>query len=211
MSLAKITMLAAVLGLSACATVDTATRNAPAGIAAQTPITVPAYVEPLNVTAVQVHVPDSLTVSEANSYYPNADIVWREDLLGNRHAQVQVIMQDAAERASAGHTDGRPVVLDLQMTRFHALTERTRYSIGGTHDIHYFYSLRDAETGARLTDPVHIEMEFKAFGGARALEAMSRGQTQKVRITDHVVAELDQLLRSTVIRPIDSNSLLAQN
>ncbi|WP_035259515.1 DUF6778 family protein [Actibacterium mucosum] len=212
MSLAKITMLAAVLGLSACASVDTATRNAPVGLqtATQAPAAVQSYAAPINITGVNVRVPQNLSVSEANSFLPKADIVWREDPFGNRHEQVQVIMQAAAERAAAGHTEGRPVIVDIQMTRFHALTERTRYTVGGTHDIHYYLSLVDAETGQRLTQPQAIEMEFKALGGARALEAMSRGQTQKVRITDHVVAKLDELFRTTPIPAQQRENLLAQ-
>ncbi|KAJ55639.1 hypothetical protein ACMU_13185 [Actibacterium mucosum KCTC 23349] len=205
-------MLAAVLGLSACASVDTATRNAPVGLqtATQAPAAVQSYAAPINITGVNVRVPQNLSVSEANSFLPKADIVWREDPFGNRHEQVQVIMQAAAERAAAGHTEGRPVIVDIQMTRFHALTERTRYTVGGTHDIHYYLSLVDAETGQRLTQPQAIEMEFKALGGARALEAMSRGQTQKVRITDHVVAKLDELFRTTPIPAQQRENLLAQ-
>jgi hypothetical protein len=35
--------------------------------------------------------------------------------------------------------------------RFHALTERARYTIGGQHEIEFVYSVRHAETGAILS------------------------------------------------------------
>ena len=35
-----------------------------------------------------VDIPPGLSVSEANAYYPFADIVWRGDPPGNRHAQI---------------------------------------------------------------------------------------------------------------------------
>lgn len=212
MSLRKLTMLAAVLGLSACASVDTATRNAPGaiGVAAQAPAAAPVIVEPLNVTSIKVRVPETLAVSEANTYLPKEPIVWREDPFGNRHEQVRVIVQAAADRAAANHVEGRGVVVDIMVSRFHALTERTRYSIGGTHDLHYFVTFFDAETGAQLSEPQYFERELKAFGGARALEAMSRGQTQKVRITDFLSADFDQVLRTSVLPTTPTDTLLSQ-
>ncbi|WP_372603551.1 DUF6778 family protein [Actibacterium sp.] len=182
--------LIAAAGLSACATVDTATRNAPA-VAPVTEMTAAigtrsAVQAPYAVQRVDVRVPETLKVSEANTFFPHADIVWREDPLGNRYAQVHDIVQGAADAAVAGATEGRPVILDLQLVRFHALTEKTRYTIGGTHDIHFFLTVFDAETGAEIEAPQLIQLEFEAYGGARALEAMSRGETQKLRISQHV-------------------------
>ena len=51
---------------------------------------------------VRVSVPKSLSVSEAKSLLPNADIVWREDPLGDRHAQVGKIVQNAVLRGAQG-------------------------------------------------------------------------------------------------------------
>ena len=58
---------------------------------------------PVTVARVEVRVPRSLKVSEANRYLPAGDIVWREDPPGDRHAQVQAIVQaqQAAVAASA--------------------------------------------------------------------------------------------------------------
>ena len=52
------------------------------------------------VTEITVIVPETLSVSEANSIKPRADIVWREDPLGNRHAQVQAVVQEAMDSPS---------------------------------------------------------------------------------------------------------------
>lgn len=199
--------LAAALGLSACASVDTATRNAALAppqveplAAAPAPLPVaetrPAANAALDVMRINVRVPRSLKVSEANTYRPIADIVWREDPLGDRYAQVAAIFQTAMEQGVQGFAPGRDVALDIQVTRFHAVTEKTRYTIGGVHDIHFFVTVLDAATGAPLTQPWLVETELKAYGGARAMEAMSRGETQKVRITAH----LAQVIRTELSR-----------
>ncbi|MCV2881544.1 DUF6778 family protein [Actibacterium sp. XHP0104] len=185
--------LIAALGLSACMSVDTASRDrllpAPQPAVSETPAGdyLHSLQFPYHVTRVDVRVPETLKVSEANSYKPIADIVWREDPFGNRYDQVQTIVQGAADQALANMTMGYPVTVDIQIARFHALTERTRYSVGGRHEISYFIAIYDANSGAVIEPPRLISLNFQAYGGARALEAMSRGETQKVRITSHMI------------------------
>lgn len=170
------------LGLSACASVETATRNAPLEAPALRPAALP-----LDVREVRVNVPRSLRVSEANRYLPGGDIVWREDAPGDRHAQVAVILNDAFERGVAGMSEGGvPVVLEVDLVRFHALSEKARYTIGGVHAIQFTYTLHDPETGAALTEPKFVKADFKALGGQKAITAERQGITQKVRITDHL-------------------------
>lgn len=183
MSLAKLTVaLLLGVGLSACAGVDTATRNAPL----DAPLLRPAAL-PLDVKEVRVRVPRELRVSEANRYLPGGDIVWREDPPGDRHAQVGAIVQEALERGVAGLPKGGvPVVLDVELSKFHALTEKARYTVGGVHAIQFTYTLRDAETGAMLTPPKFVKADFMALGGQAAISAERRGVTQKVRITGHL-------------------------
>jgi len=170
------------LGLSACASVETATRNAPLEAPAFKPAAVP-----LDVQEVQVRVPRSLKVSEANRYLPGGDIVWREDPPGDRHAQVAAILDAGLTQGLATLPQGTvPVVLDVELTKFHALSEKARYTIGGVHAIQFTYTLRDPATGAALTEPAFVKADFKAFGGQKAIAAERRGLTQKVRITDHL-------------------------
>jgi len=170
------------LGLSACASVETATRNAPLDAPALRPAAVP-----LDVREVRVTVPRSLKVSEANRYLPGGDIVWREDAPGDRHAQVAEILNDALERGVAALPEGGvPVMLDVELSRFHALSEKARYTVGGVHAIQFTYVLRDPRTGVALSQPKFVKADFKAFGGQKAIAAERQGITQKVRITEHV-------------------------
>ncbi|MBC7131822.1 MAG: hypothetical protein H5U16_01785 [Roseovarius sp.] len=167
------------LGLAACAsTPDTADRGAAAAAIAELS---------LDIRQVRVTVPETLTVSEANVYSPRADIVWREDPPGDRRAQVRAIVENALGRGIEGLPRGKvPAMLDVQVTRFHALTQKTRYTVGGTHAIHFTYVLRDARTGEILTEPRAVDASFRALGGQEAIEAESKGITQKVRITQHL-------------------------
>ncbi|MGZ2257738.1 DUF6778 family protein [Roseobacter sp. A03A-229] len=181
----------AALGLAAliagCATTDTASRNTPFTTGSEAgAASFQAQVQPLNVRAVNVVVPQTLQVSEANSYYPSGDIVWRGDAPGDRHAQVKAIFDEAMGRGTATMVKGAPVVLDVQVLRFHALTEKTRYTIGGVHSIRFNLAVRDAETGLLLGEPRTVKADLKGFGGQQAIDAERQGQTQKVRITDHL-------------------------
>ncbi|AXI46898.1 hypothetical protein C1J03_13225 [Sulfitobacter sp. SK012] len=216
------------VALSACGSVDFASRNAPfevhnapslafadnntttiqgpyeAGTAQayQTAPTEPTEmpVQILNRVSVQqvnVLVPQSLRVSEANRYYPSGDIVWREDPIGNRHAQVQQIFQNALAAGTQNLDGDVPVVIDVVVERFHALTEKARYTVGGVHSIRFNMVIRDAETGQALSAPRVVRADLDGFGGQQAINAEARGVTQKVRISNH----LAEVIRQELSRP----------
>lgn len=151
----------------------------------------------INVEKINVRVPTSLRVSEANRYYPNGDIVWREDPMGNRHAQVAKIVHDAMTQGVESFTGPVPVILDIEVVRFHALSEKARYTVGGVHNIAFYMVLRDATTGEPLSEPRRIESNLEAFGGQQAIAAESRGLTQKVRISGH----LSEVIRQQMSEP----------
>jgi len=88
-----------------------------------------------NVVDVQVSVPDYLVVSEANVYVPQADIVWREDPLGDRHAQVRDIMTNALTMGTNALSGPNDVIVAARVNMFHAITEKARNSIGGKHKV----------------------------------------------------------------------------
>jgi hypothetical protein len=134
-----------------------------------------------------VNVPRSLVVSEAHGFKPRADIVWREDGPGDRYAQVEGIMRSALEPALSSMNGDIPVQVIVEVARFHALTERARYSTGGQHEIEFVYVVRHAETGALLSSPQPVDLRFRALGGRQAVEAMQRGITQRSRITEQLV------------------------
>lgn len=152
-----------------------------------------------------VDVPRSLEVSEKNSYYPRADIVWRGELIGDRHAQVQTLILESA-RKMANSLDGtRPVDMHIRLTRFHGLTEKARYLTGGVHNINFVLTLLDPATGTPLRGPKEIVTNLDAFGGVDAIEADRRGETQKVRIS----AFIEHVLKQEITQPrgyIDTNS-----
>lgn len=146
----------------------------------------------MSITKVNVRVPRTLRVSEANRYLPQGDIVWREDPLGDRHAQVQTIVQAALEAGVRPLQGSVEVELDVEVLRFHALTQKARYTTGGVHAIAFTMVLRDAETGEALTPVREIEADLTAYGGRRALVAIAEGRTQKVRITGFLAKVIQQ-------------------
>ncbi len=138
------------------------------------------------VREVRVLVPEGLSVSEANSYYPIADIVWRGDPRGDRKSQVADILRTAFEAGTAGLAGDTPVVATLTLRRFHSLTERTRYTVGGVHSIRFDLEVTHARTGAVLEPSRWIVADLEGLGGEAALRADERGEGQKVRITRHL-------------------------
>ncbi|MEZ5884328.1 MAG: DUF6778 family protein [Paracoccaceae bacterium] len=157
------------------------------------PFVRPAY----DLRAVEVQVPETLRVSEANAYYPLADIVWRGEERGDRHAQVRAIFEEAAKPALAERTDGRPVIAGIEVQRFHALTEKARYTVGGVHSIRFLLTVRDAESGAILEEPRQVIGDLRAAGGGTAIEEDAMGLTQKVLITRHLAEVIGAELAPT--------------
>ncbi|AAV95771.1 hypothetical protein KQ247_01620 [Ruegeria pomeroyi] len=149
---------------------------------------------PVSINSVTVLVPRSLKVSERNSYLPRGDIVWREDPIGDRHAQVQKIVQDAMVRGVSPLSGPVKADLEIVVKRFHALTEKARYTTGGVHAITFDIVLKDPATGAQLMPPREVRADLEAFGGQQAINAEARGQTQKVRITGHLAEVIRQEL-----------------
>lgn len=146
-------------------------------------------------SSVQVTVPRTLAVSEAEVYLPKADIVWREDPRGDRYVQVEKIMRDAITKGAAGLHGSRPVILKAVMTRFHAMTFTAETKApGGTHDIEFNLTISDAATGATLYGPTHVEASFPAMTGEQMARARVAGQSQKSQISAHVAATIRGLL-----------------
>jgi hypothetical protein len=137
---------------------------------------------------VRVSVPKSLKVSEAKTLLPSADIVWREDPLGDRHAQVAKIIDDAVTRGAQGLRGSRRVIIDVTVSRFHALTfeAELREKNWGVHNIDFTAQVVDAATGAVLLPATAIRAELPALSGAQMKAARAKGATQKSMITNHV-------------------------
>ena len=137
---------------------------------------------------VKVTVPRSLTVSEAHSALPDANIVWREDPPGDRYAQVEALVRNAARQGAKGLNGSHPVRLEITVSNFHALTfeaETLRADVG-VHNVDFTIRVVDARSGAVLAGPDAIEAAMPAMTGARMVEARIQGETQRSQITAHL-------------------------
>ena len=143
---------------------------------------------------VRTTVPADLRVSEANMYYPITDIVWRGDPFGDRRSQLAAIFETAAARGAETMRGKVPVVVDIELVRFHGVTERTRYSIGGVYNIKFKMTVRDAATGAIIEPTRLVRADLPAPGGEAALKLDQSGQTEKVRVTDFLTTVLQREL-----------------
>jgi hypothetical protein len=150
----------------------------------------------LNVQKVVVNVPRSLTVSEANTIKPAADIVWHGDAQGDRYAQVQKITQEAMDTGTSAYRSGYPVVVDVQVIRFHALTPRTRKSIGGKHELEYTLTLREAASGKVLRQVERVSATVRGAGGMKARAEEAAGRTEKVVIREALAISIQKELMS---------------
>lgn len=144
------------------------------------------------VTDVTVTVPAELTVSEAKTLVPPADIVWREDPPGDRKAQIAVVMRDGIRRGTTRLRGSTPVRLQVEVVRFHALTfeAETRLRDAGVHNLHFYVTVVNARTGQTLAGPVRIEADVPAFSGAQAVQRRLAGETQRSVITNHLAATM---------------------
>lgn len=196
--LGKLLALAALLVLSACGSGG----GVFGGGGQQRPVDV-SQLPSLRVVGLNVIVPRSLSVSEADSYKPTADIVWRGDPYGDRHVQVKTVVEEGITRGVSQMRGNLPVVVTVQISRFHAQTERVRYTFGGKHEIFFSLSVTNAKTGDVVIPPYVVDATFKAYGGAEALEAERNGITQKVRIHEHLAASIQRELTGVSVRPVN--------
>jgi hypothetical protein len=139
-----------------------------------------------SVRKVVIRVPETLVVSEENRYYPEGDIVWRGDPPGDRHAQVKAIFEVGIGRGAAAMKGKTKVDIDIEVMRFHALTEKARYSVGGLHAITFAITLMDPKTGEPIRPSRIVQADLDGYGGDEAIAADAAGLTQKFRITNHL-------------------------
>lgn len=133
---------------------------------------------------------EGLVVSEENSFYPQADVVWRGDAPGPRIAQIGAMFQVAADRNQNVLTGTQPVDVDIQLVRFHGVTEKTRATVGGVYNIIFLMTVRDATTGTVIEPTRRIVADLGAPGGSGATVLEARGRTEKVEVTDFLTATL---------------------
>ncbi len=205
------------LGLGACAAVEPASRGTTApqlqfalvGAATGQP-GLQVMQSQYRVAEVRVSVPRALKASEANTFHPNADIVWRGDGKGDRHMQVSAIVNEAMLVGTAGMATGPEVIVEVVVTRFHCLTEKTRYTVGGVHSMKFDLTVRDAVTGAVLDGPRAVVADTKAAVGAAALAEDQAGRTQKVVVTERLAEVIRRELSVPASGPAVEAALVAR-
>lgn len=188
---------ACILSISGCTADRPATRDLPPGLAVL-PVGQTAPVRSYTIQDVVVLVPRDLTSTESGSYYPLADIVWRGDPIGDRHAQVGALFESAAARASPDIKGDVPVIAVISLVRFHGVTERTRYSVGGVYHMVFQVQVQDARTGIILEEARVVEASLPAPGGQAAIELDRIGQTERVRVIDYLTFVLRRELGADV-------------
>lgn len=140
-----------------------------------------------HINTINVVVPDELTVSEANTFAPDADIVWHGDPFGNRQDQVAAVVETGIRRGARQLRGPRGVDLVVTLQEFHAVTPKAQAEApSAVHNITYVIQVLDERTGEALTEPDVIRADLPAFTGAQAIQAITEGQSQKVRITNHL-------------------------
>lgn len=165
--------------LGACAAADQGFRQLPEGVTREAP-------RDYSIAAFDVLAPRTLEVSEANLYYPVADIVWRGDPFGDRYEQIEAIFDEAGGHVAAGLDGARPVRITVQVTRFHSVTEKARVQVGGVHSMRFYLTVYDMGSDVPIEGPRLVIADLPALGGTAALRAEREGQTMKVRILEQL-------------------------
>lgn len=142
------------------------------------------------INAFEFVAPDDLTVSEAEGYYPFADVVWRGDTPGPRVPQIEAMFETAVERNVPVLAGDTPVAIRIDLVRFHGVTDRTRYSVGGVYNIVFDLTVTDARSGTLLEPKRRISGNLKAPGGSQAAALERDGFTQKVSVTGYLTSLL---------------------
>lgn len=136
---------------------------------------------------ITVNVPDTLTVNEEDSYSPEGDIVWRGEPAGDRRAQVRNIFEDSIKRGTRGMRGGQTVNLTVDVKQFHGISDlaRTKLSVSGVHNITFDVTVTN-RSGAVIAQESDIKADLIAYSGQDAINAEAQGQTQRVRIVNHL-------------------------
>lgn len=140
------------------------------------------------VTEVAVTVPETASVSEEDVFTPVADIVWRGEAEGDRRFQVARIVREAATAATADMTGSTPVRLEVDVTRFHSVSQVARAYLtrSGVNDIRFDIRVVDPASGTVLASETGVRAPSPALVGPAAVEAARAGGSERARIVDHL-------------------------
>ena len=136
---------------------------------------------------VTVNVPDTLTINENDSYSPDGDIVWRREPAGDRRAQVRDIFEDSIKRGTRNMRGRQTVNLNVEVKKFHAISDiaRKNLTVSGVHNITFDITVT-SRSGAVIAKEADVQADLIAYSGQDAIDAEAQGQTQRVRIVNHL-------------------------
>lgn len=133
--------------------------------------------------------PQTLTVSNDNTFLPQADIVWHGDPFGDRRAQVAAILDEGLTKGARGLRGTRPVTITARIITFHGVTPAAvARAPAAVHNIRFVMRVFDARTGEPLTESEVISADLEANVGIAAVAAAINRQTQRQRVVDHLAA-----------------------
>jgi hypothetical protein len=156
---------------------------------------VTATADDYTVSSLEIVVPKTLESSEANLFRPNADIVWRGEPLGDRHAQVKALFEQGFGRAIANLHGPRHVIVKVVLLKFHGITEKARALVGGIYWIEFKVSVRDARTGERIRPDKLVRADLRASGRGQAIRDDVNGRTEKVVVTARLADTIRYVLQ----------------
>jgi len=134
-------------------------------------------------------VPDLLTVSNDNTFAPDADIVWHGEPFGDRRAQVSAILNEGLTRGTRPLRGERPVAITARIITFHGVTPAAvARAPAAVHNIRFVLSIFDARTGEALVSNETISADLEANVGTAAIAAAINRQTQRERVIEHIAA-----------------------
>lgn len=82
---------------------------------------------------------------------------------------------------------GQTVNLTVDVKEFHAISDRarTKLSVSGVHNIAFDVTVTD-RSGTVIAQESDIQADLIAYSGQDAINAEAQGQTQRVRIVNHL-------------------------
>ena len=134
-------------------------------------------------------VPDSLSVSNDNTYAPMADIVWHGEPFGDRRAQVAAILDEGLTVGTRDLRGPRPVTVTARVLTFHGVTpSAVARAPAAVHNIRYVLRVFDAQTGEPLIENQTISADLEANVGTAAIAAAINRESQRQRVVAHIAA-----------------------
>jgi hypothetical protein len=117
---------------------------------------------------------------------PSDDIVWYGEQSGDTRQQVAAILKEGIEAGSASLNGPVPVVMDVELVKFHALTPKAFYTAPsgtGVETVRFKIKVLDARTNAVLIP----EQTIASDGPALVLaDGGERGDAERKRIVNKI-------------------------